>query len=204
MKLYRTRVLPQLTHLVMRQAQLRPYRERMVSAAHGQVLEVGIGSGLNLPLYPKKVERVIGVDTSPELLQRASQACNRSQFETDLIEGKIEELPLEDRSIDCVAMSWTLCSVTDPAQALAEIRRVLKPDGIFSFVEHGLAPEHRIQRWQHWLTPAWRRCAGNCHLDRPTASLIAGNGFRFDWIETGYALGPKPMTFMYQGIARPL
>lgn len=204
MKLYQTRVLPQLTHLVMRQAQLRPYRERMVSAAHGQVLEVGIGSGLNLPLYPKKVERVIGVDTSPELLQRASQACNRSQFETDLIEGKIEELPLEDQSIDCVAMSWTLCSVTDPVQALAEIRRVLRPDGIFSFVEHGLAPERRVQRWQQWLTPAWRRCAGNCHLDRPTASLMGGNGFRFDWIETGYARGPKPMTFMYQGIARPL
>jgi ubiquinone/menaquinone biosynthesis C-methylase UbiE len=204
MNLYRSHILPKLTHLAMRQEQLRPYRERAVSVSRGRVLEVGIGSGLNLPFYPKEVERVTGVDPSSKLLLLAAEASKSSACETELIEGTAEELPLEDDSVDCAVMSWTLCSVIDPEQALSEIRRVLKPHGIFSFVEHGLAPEKRVQRWQRWLTPIWSRCAGNCHLDRPTALLIERSGFQFDSINTGYARGPKPMTFMYEGIARPL
>ena len=203
MRFYDTHVLPRLTHLAMRQEQLRPYRERVVSAAHGRVLEIGIGSGLNLPLYPVAVERIIGVDPSPGLLQLASEAAERSARETELIEGTAEELPLDDRSIDCAIVSWTLCSVSDPELALAEIRRVLKPEGVLSLVEHGLAPDERVRRWQHWLTPVWRRCAGNCHLDRATASIVERSGFRLERIETGYARGPKPMTFMYEGLARP-
>jgi ubiquinone/menaquinone biosynthesis C-methylase UbiE len=203
MPFYSTHVLPRLTHLAMRQEQLLPYRERVVSAARGRVLEIGIGSGLNLPLYPDAVERVIGVDPSPGLLRLASEAARRSAPDTELIEGTAEDLPLENRSIDTVVVSWTLCSVRDPGRALEEIRRVLKPDGLFSFVEHGLAPESHVRRWQHWLTPIWCRCAGNCHLDRPTASLVERNGFRLDRIATGYARGPKPMTFMYEGVARP-
>ena len=203
MQLYRTHVLPRLTHLAMRQELLRPYRERAVAAARGRVLEIGIGSGLNLPLYPSAVERVVGVDPSPALLRLAEQASRRSAIEADLIEGTAEDLPIQDASIDCAIASWTLCSVSDPHRALAEIRRVLRPGGVFSFVEHGLAPEARIRRWQHWLTPVWRRCAGNCHLDRPTAALIEGSGFRMDRLETGYARGPKPMAFMYEGLAWP-
>ena len=140
MRFYDRHVLPRLTHLAMRQEQLRPYRERVVSAASGRVLEIGIGSGLNLPFYPDAVERVIGVDPSPGLLRLASEAARRSVPDTELIEGTAEELPVEDRSVDCAVVSWTLCSVMDPDRALAEIRRVLKPDGIFSVVEHGLAP----------------------------------------------------------------
>jgi ubiquinone/menaquinone biosynthesis C-methylase UbiE len=203
MQFYRTHVLPRLTHLAMRQEQLRPYRERLVWAAHGRVLEVGIGSGLNLPLYPATVERVVGVDPSPGLLRLAAEATRSSVPEIELIEGAAEELPLEDRSVDCAISSWTLCSVSDPYRALAEIRRVLRSDGLFAFVEHGLAPEPRIRRWQHWLTPVWCRCAGNCHLDRPTAGLIKESGFRMDRLETGYARGPKPLAFMYEGVARP-
>lgn len=202
MQLYRTHVLPRLTHLAMRQELLRPYRERVVSAAHGRVLEIGIGSGLNLPLYPGAVERVVGVDPSPDLLRLAREAARRSAPETELIEGTAEQLPVEDRSVDCAIASWTLCSVQDPRRALSEIRRVLRPGGLFAFVEHGLAPEPRIRRWQRWLTPVWRRCAGNCHLDRPTASLVAESGFRLDRLETGYARGPKPIVFMFEGLAR--
>ena len=202
MRFYDRHVLPRLTHLAMRQEQLRPYRERVVSAASGRVLEIGIGSGLNLPFYPDAVELVIGVDPSPGLLRLASEAARRSVPDTELIEGTAEELPVDDRSVDCAVVSWTLCSVMDPDRALAEIRRVLKPDGIFSFVEHGLSPEERVRRWQRWLTPVWCRCAGNCHLDRPTASLVERSGFRLERIETGYARGPKPMTFMYEGLAR--
>ena len=203
MRFYDKHVLPRLTHLAMRQEQLRPYRERVVSAARGRVLEIGIGSGLNLPLYPAAVEWVVGIDPSPGLLRLASEAAGRSAPQTELIEGTAEELPLDDRSVDSAIVTWTLCSVTGPDRALSEIRRVLKPDGVLSFVEHGLAPDRRVRQWQHWLTPLWRHCAGNCHLDRPTASLVERSGFRLERIETGYARGPKPMTFMYEGIARP-
>ncbi len=199
---YRTHVLPRLTHLAMRQEQLRPYRERVVSAASGRVLEIGIGSGLNLPLYPEAVDEVIGVDPSPELLRLAAEASRRPGLETDLIKGTAENLPLENGSVDCAVVSWTLCSVAEPKQALAEIRRVLRLGGVLSFVEHGLAPEPRIRRWQQWLTPLWSRCAGNCHLDRPTAALIEESGFRIEALWTGYAAGPKPMVFMYEGVAR--
>ena len=204
MPFYATHVLPRLTHLAMRQEQLQPYRRRMVSAVRGQVLEIGIGSGLNLPLYPEAVQRVIGVDPSPGLLRLASRASRGSTRRTDLVEGVAEDLPLEDASMDCAVASWTLCSVSEPRRALAEIRRVLAPGGIFSFVEHGLAPEEekRVRRWQRRLTPVWRRCCGNCHLDRPMADLVRQSGFRLERLETGYARGPRPVTFMYEGVAR--
>lgn len=203
MQIYSTHILARLTNLAMRQEQLLPYRRRVVADARGIVLEIGIGSGLNLALYPDEVRRVIGVDPSPGLLRLAAEASHSPAPETELIEATAEDLPLEDRSVDCAVATWTLCSVSDPRRALAEIRRVLKPGGIFGFVEHGLAPHPRIRRWQHWLTPIWSRCAGNCHLDRPTASLVEESGFRIDRLETGYASGPKPMVFMYEGLARP-
>ncbi|MGM0583952.1 MAG: class I SAM-dependent methyltransferase [Pseudomonadota bacterium] len=201
MKFYDAHVLPRLTHLAMRQAQLRPYREQVVSAAHGRVLEIGIGSGLNLPLYPPAVDEIVGVDPSPGLLHLATDRRGPGSV-VDLVEAVAENLPFEDDSFDCVVVSWALCSVSSPEQALAEIRRVLRPSGLLSFVEHGLAPEKRVREWQRWLTPLWRRCAGNCHLDRPTATLIGQGGFRLEDLHTGYAHGPKPMTFMYQGLAR--
>lgn len=203
MQFYRTHLLPRITHLAMRQELLRPYRQRVVADARGHVMEIGIGSGLNLPLYPAGVERVTGVDPSPALLRLAEQASHRTGAEAELIEGTAEDLPIEDATVDCAIASWTLCSVADPHRTLAELRRVLRPNGFFAFVEHGLAPEPHIRRWQRWLTPVWCRCAGNCHLDRPTAALIEASGFRFDRLETGYARGPKPMVFMYEGIARP-
>ncbi|MBL27281.1 MAG: SAM-dependent methyltransferase [Rhodospirillaceae bacterium] len=203
MHFYNEHILPRLTHLAMRQEQLLPYRSRAVAIARGRVLEVGVGSGLNLALYPDAVRGVIGIDPSPGLLRLAVAASRNRTPETTLIEGSAEELPLEDGSIDCAIATWTLCSIPQPRRALSEIRRVLKPrTGIFSFVEHGLAPEPRVQRWQRWLTPAWSRCAGNCHLDRPTATLIEESGFRIEELRTGYASGPKPMVFMYEGVAR--
>ncbi|WP_336429185.1 class I SAM-dependent methyltransferase [Roseovarius sp. E0-M6] len=202
MRCYDRYILPRLTHLAMGQDQLLPYRRRAVSSAKGRVLEIGIGSGLNLGLYQNGVRHVIGIDPSPELIRFAEEAALRAARETELVQGRAEELPLKTSSVDCVIATWTLCSVSDPRQALSEIRRVLKPDGIFSFVEHGLAPEPGVQRWQKWLTPVWRRCAGNCHLDRPTTALVEEGGFRLHDLTTGYATGPKPMVFMYEGCAR--
>lgn len=186
----------------MGQEQLLPYRHRAVSGAKGRVLEIGIGSGLNLALYPDAVDQIVGVDPSPELLHRAAQASQGLTPTTEMIEGVAEALPLENRSVDCVVATWTLCSVSEPEKVLAEIRRVLKPDGAFRFVEHGTAPEPGVQRWQRWLTPAWKHCAGNCHLDRQTDTLVEQNGFRMERLDTGYAKGPKPFVFMYEGQAR--
>ncbi|WP_372071418.1 class I SAM-dependent methyltransferase [Tistrella mobilis] len=202
MGFYGKHILPRLTHMAMRQEQLTPYRRRTVSGAEGCVLEIGVGSGLNLPLYSDKVIRVIGVDPSAELLRIAADAARGAQPDVELIEGLAETMPLENASVDSVVVTWSLCSVTDPKRVLDEVRRVLKPNGRFHFAEHGLAPEQSVRRWQDRLTPIWRRCAGNCHLDRPVASLIEDCGFRIERLDTGYAKGPKPMAFMYEGVGR--
>ncbi len=202
MGFYGKHILPRLTQMAMRQEQLTPYRRRTVSGAEGCVLEIGVGSGFNLPLYSDKVICVIGVDPSAELLRIAADAARGAQPDVELIEGLAETMPLENASVDSVVVTWSLCSVADPKRVLDEVRRVLKPNGRFHFAEHGLAPEQSVRRWQDRLTPIWRRCAGNCHLDRPVASLIEDCGFKIERLDTGYAKGPKPMAFMYEGVAR--
>jgi ubiquinone/menaquinone biosynthesis C-methylase UbiE len=131
----------------------------------------------------------------------ARQAGARLPIKTEIVESSAESMPLDERSFDTVVMTWTLCSVPDPSVALREIRRVLKPDGRLFFAEHGLAPDRRIQRWQHWLTPLWQHVAGGCHLDRDMGGLIAQAGFRIERLDTGYMRGARPMTFMYEGSA---
>jgi len=120
----------------------------------------------------------------------------------ELVEGSAEAVPLEDRSVDTVVTTWTLCSIPDPRRALAEMHRVLRPGGRFLFVEHGLAPDPKVRWWQDRITPAWKRVGGGCHLNRAIAQLIEEAGFQFERLDTGYMRGPKPMTFMYEGRAR--
>jgi ubiquinone/menaquinone biosynthesis C-methylase UbiE len=199
---YQRHLLPRLIHLGMRQKQLVPLRERMVGLARGRVLEVGLGSGLNLPFYRREIEELVGVDPSRELLGMARKHTSWVHFPVKLMECGAESLPLEDRSVDSAVMTWTLCSVGDPGQALAEIRRVLRPGGELIFVEHGQAPEARVRRWQDRVTPAWRRIAGGCHLDRPVDRLIRDAGFSLAELETGYLVkGPLAFTFHYRGQA---
>jgi SAM-dependent methyltransferase len=119
------------------------------------------------------------------------------------LEASAEAIPLDEHSVDTIVTTWTLCSIPQAATALADMRRVLRPGGKLLFVEHGLAPDEGVRRWQNRLTPAWRRISGGCHLNRPIGSMIEGVGFRIVRIETGYMPGPKPMTFMYEGSARP-
>jgi len=185
----------------MRNYRLDPYRHRAIGAARGLVLEIGIGSGLNLPLYGRAVDRVCGIDTSLELLRLARHRDADALVPVSLLRASAEHLPFADTVFDTVVMTWTLCSIAYPVAALIEIRRVLKPGGQLLFVEHGLSPEARIARWQHRLTPCWKRIGGGCHLDRKTDDLIRAAGFGLDEIETGYMKGPKPWTFMYQGSA---
>jgi ubiquinone/menaquinone biosynthesis C-methylase UbiE len=167
------------------------------------VLEIGIGSGLNLRSYPAAVEQIIGLDPSPRLLALAQDAALRIPIPVELIQASAEAIPLSDRSVDTILTTWTLCSIADIRQALAEMRRVLRPGGRLLFVEHGRAPQPAVQWWQDRLTPLWKRLGGGCHLNRDMSDLIAGAGFRIDRLETGYMPGPKPMTFMYEGSARP-
>lgn len=203
MGLYQKHVLPFLIHLSMRQRNLAPYRARVVPAAEGRVLEIGIGSGLNLPYYGATVEQVIGLDPSPKLLAMTRESARRTSVPLELIESSAEAIPLYNRSIDTVVTSWTMCSIPDVQQALGEIRRVLKPGGRLLFVEHGRAPEPGVRRWQDRLTPVWRRIGGGCHLNRAISELIENAGFRIERLETGYMRGLRPMTFMYEGRARP-
>jgi SAM-dependent methyltransferase len=199
---YERRILPRLIDLGMRQKQLAALRERVVGAAQGQVLEVGVGSGRNLPFYRRDVESVLGVDPSEELLAMARPRTAWTHFPVQLRKAAAEELPVDDRAIDSVVMTWTLCSVADPVRALSEIRRVLRPGGSLLFVEHGRAPEPRLQRWQDRLTPVWRRLAGGCHLNRPIDRLIEQSGLRLTGLEMGYLVaGPRPWTFHYRGRA---
>lgn len=201
MSFYQDRILPCLIHLAMRQRNLIAYRRRVISAAGGRVLEIGIGSGLNLPLYAGNTKQVIGLDPSQRLLQMASRARAKALRPVELLEGSAEAIPLEDRSIDTVVMTWTLCSIPDAVGALAEMRRVLRPSGQLLFVEHGQSPDGGVRRWQDSLTPIWKRIGGGCHLNREIAELVETAGFRIDRLETGYMKGPKPMTFMYEGRA---
>ena len=201
MGLYADWIVPHLCHLSMRNKRLLPYRRRVVAAAEGQVLEVGIGSGVNLPLYGVNVTRVLGLEPSPKLIDMAWQAARQTSVPTALLKGSAEQIPLEDRTIDTVVMTWVGCSIPDPGRALREMRRVLRPGGRLLFVEHGRSPEPGVQRWQDRLNPMWRHLSGGCHLNRKIDDLMHHAGFRIDRLETGYMRGPKIMTFMYEGSA---
>lgn len=203
MAFYEDRILPHLISWAMRQKNLAAYRGRVVPAAEGRVLEIGIGSGLNLPFYSANVESVIGLDRSPNLLGMARTAPRPHRLAVELVQGSAENIPLERASVDAVVTTWTLCSIVDASRALDEMHRVLKPGGRLLFVEHGLAPDLGVRWWQDRLTPLWKRIGGGCHLNRPIGSLIADAGFQFERFQTGYMRGPKAMTYMYEGSARP-
>jgi len=201
MGIYSKYVLPRLTHLSMRQAHLRAYRERVVGGARGRVLEIGFGSGLNLPYYNQTVDEVIGIDASPEMLALAERAVATSRRKVTVLARSADELPLDDRSIDTIVVTWSLCSIVDVGSALMEARRVLRPGGQMRFVEHGLSPDRNVSTRQDRLTPLWRRCAGGCHLNRKMDDLIRGGSFQLAELSTAYARGPRPMAYMYEGIA---
>lgn len=201
MGFYRRQVVPRLIELAMRQKELRPLRKRVISAAEGRVLEIGAGSGLNLPLYPASIRSVIGLEPSPPLLHLAWRRCRTSPVRVALVQGSAEALPLDDRSVDTVVTTWTLCTIP-MSRGRSRKSGVLCPGGVLLFVEHGLAPEPNVRRWQARLDPLWSRLAGGCHLNRPIDKLIRDSGFQLDALRTFRLPGPRTHTFMYEGSAR--
>ena len=178
MSFYVEWILPPLIDLSMRNKRLRPYRERTAGAAEGRVLDIGIGSGFNLPFYPRKAREIFGLDPSLPLLTRAQSKAPRMQTPVHLLEGSAERIPLADRSMDTIVMTWTGCSIPEICAALAEMRRVLRPGGRLLFVEHGRAPEPRVALWQDRLNPFWQRFSGGCRLNRKIDDLLSMRAFR--------------------------
>jgi ubiquinone/menaquinone biosynthesis C-methylase UbiE len=195
-------ILPPVIDYAMRHHQLDKYRRQVVADATGRVLEVGVGSGLNFPLYGRQVEMVVGIDPSPRLLAIARRRAAAAGVRVALVQGSAAAIPLVDHSVETVVMTWTLCSIADPSAALREMRRVLEPGGKLVFVEHGLSPEPGVERWQHRLTPIWCHLAGGCHLNRKVDGLVRASGFELTKLRTEYAAGPRPATYMYMGCAQ--
>jgi ubiquinone/menaquinone biosynthesis C-methylase UbiE len=202
MRFYRDCILPTLVDLSMRNKRLRPYRQRVVEAAAGRVLEIGIGAGSNLPYYGRHAREIFGLDPSQPLLGRARSKVPRGE-PIHLFAASAEAIPLEDRSVDTTVTTWAACSIPQVAIALTEVRRVLKPGGRLLFVEHGRAPEPGVARWQERINPTWRCVAGGCNLNRKIDDVIRDAGFRIDRLDTGYMPGPRLFTFLYEGAATP-
>jgi len=203
MNFYEQWILPRLVDVAMRNKEATRYRSQIVPQARGSVLEIGVGSGLNLPFYGADVEQLYALDPSEELLTMARKKARDMALPVKFITHSGEAIPLDTGSVDTVVTTWTLCTIPDPVQALKEMRRVLKPDGVMLFAEHGLAPEANVQGWQRRLNPLWRRIAGGCNLDRKIDQLMQTAGFQITAIEMNYAKGPRPMSYVYAGQAQP-
>lgn len=202
MSLYARYILPRVIDLAMRNKECTQLRAGWIPRARGTVLELGIGSGLNLPFYSKHVEHIIGVDPSVELQHIAQKrAAGRSDIEF-LAQSAEESLPLADASMDTIVSTWTLCSIPNAHAALQQMRRLLKPAGQLLFLEHGRSSDPRTMAWQNRLTPLWKPMSGGCHLNRKIDELITAAGFQITELKRFYLPGPHPLTYTYQGTAQ--
>jgi len=201
MGLYSKFVLPRLIEIAMNREDTAKQRAQLVPRARGEVLEVAVGSGLNLPFYGSAVRSLSAVDPSAQLLQMARARGESLPFPVEYFERSAESLPFADASMDTAVVTWGLCSMAKPTEALREMRRVLKPGGALLFVEHGHAPDAGVARWQDRVNPIWRALAGGCNLNRRIDELIRGAGFQITELGTEYLPGPRILTFTYRGAA---
>jgi ubiquinone/menaquinone biosynthesis C-methylase UbiE len=203
MSFYERRILPYLLNIFMDTKGTREERSRTLADVRGSVLEVGFGSGLNLPYYSSAVTRVVGVDPSQISAHLARKRIAGSSFPVEFVGLSAEKLPVADASFDSLVSTFTLCTIPDVGAALAEMRRALKPDGRFYFVEHGHADDPGVARWQERLNGLEQRMFGGCHLNRDIAALITQAGFDIQRLEHAYLQGaPKFAGFLYRGVAK--
>ena len=201
---YDARIVPRIVSAGCGSEEVADLRAHIVPLAQGAVLEMGCGGGFNQQLYkPGSVTSFAGIDPNESLLEAARDAAREKGWATDIRAGKGEDIPFQSGSFDTVVCTFTLCSVDDPAQVLAEMRRVLKPDGRLLYLEHGKAPDKDVVRWQRRIEPVWKRLAGNCHLTREVGSAIRGAGFEIEPVGQEYfAKAPKWAGWMEWGVAR--
>ena len=200
--LYDRFVLPKMLDFVMRQEPIMRQRAKVVPRATGRVLEIGIGSGLNLAFYDRdKIDSVVGLDPSPELRAMAERRAREAGLDVEWIPLGGESIPLDDASVDTVLTTYTLCTIPGVERALGEMHRVLRPGGRLLFSEHGRAPDEGVRRWQDRLNPLWKRFAGGCNLNRPVEELVRRAGFEPEGLEAMYLPGPRPMTHTTWGSA---
>ena len=202
MSLYENYFLPKLLDFCCGMEGFQNKRSQIVPMAHGRVLEIGIGSGLNFEHYNfDKIDEIVGVDPAVSSIAIARSRSSQYNSKISFIESSAESIALESSSFDCVVVGYSLCTIPEPLKALAEARRLMKPTGSLLFMEHGLAPEQNIQKWQHRLTPGWKKIAGGCNLNRDIADLISASGFQFKSLKKKYIKGPKILSFQYYGEA---
>ncbi len=193
-------VLPRLLNALMKSPEMTRIRATQVPKARGRVLEVGVGSGLNLPFYEPGTQ-VFAVDPSEELQVYARQVAQANGTDVIFAAQSGEAIPADNNSFDAAVITWTLCTIPDASKALEEVRRVLKPQGRLVFAEHGVSPEPGVAKWQNRINPVWRSLAGGCNLNRSPEQLLGQAGFKFDELKCGYIAGPKFATYTYQGVA---
>lgn len=202
MGLYTDRVLPRLIDGACGPKSTGPRRQRVCAGLHGRVVEIGFGSGLNVPFYPAAVESVAAVEPSDVAWRLAADRMGASAVRIDRVGLDGARLPLDDASCDTALSTWTMCTIPDIGGALAELRRVLTPGGTLHFVEHGLAPDESVRRWQHRLEPMQKRLFGGCHLTREITDLVTGAGFVLDEVDEFYEPGsPRFLSADTLGVA---
>lgn len=199
---YEERVLPRIINKVLDNRQTRKVRSRVASGLTGEVLEIGFGSGLNLPYLPATVTRVSGVDPSGKAAELAAARIKATEVPVELVGLDGQQLPLADASVDSVLSTWTLCTIPDAVAAIREVRRVLRPGGSLHFVEHGAADDAGVRRWQDRLNGVQQRIAGGCNLNRDIAEIVAAGGLTISKLDRYYAPGqPKAFGTLYEGVA---
>lgn len=202
MGLYKKYLLPKIIHWTCGQNPTMRQREKVVPLAYGKVLEVGIGTGLNLGYYnSSNVEHLTGLDPSEENWNMNKVNADSLGLDLSFVNASAEMIPAENDQFDSILITYTLCSIPDPFPSLLEIRRVLKPKGTLIFCEHGIAPDKNIERWQHLLNPAWRFLSGGCNLNRNIPELLKSGGFKIKDLDTMYLPGWRAGSFNYWGTA---
>lgn len=203
MGFYDDRVLPHLIDKSCSLGEIMKLRAQVIPEASGVVLEVGMGSGINLSLYDReKVSLVYGLEPSEGMRRKASANLSKSPVPVEWLDLPGEKIPLEDNSVDTVVLTFTLCTIPDAPAALGQMARVLRPGGTLLFLEHGESPDNGVRKWQNRVTPVWKKIAGGCHLNRPISELIEDAGFEMESLENLYVpKAPKIAGYIYKGRA---